>query len=186
MKSIYTGMLISPAHWDGLAVYDCDLQDPPALMLSFIDFWLGGQMLCTVNDRSGMKFLRRQCLEKSSNTQNANFIGHQDKLNQERFVSAKVVMQIKKRRNFQEYLPAVIDNLGSKRKGVKALAQTEARHTRLNFFYLKYALDGLIVGSFLPLRCRLLGCCFQPILNPRTLFHFLKRSPGRNSGGTVA
>ena len=36
MKSIYTCIIKSPNNWDSLAVFDCDMQDPPSLLKSLL------------------------------------------------------------------------------------------------------------------------------------------------------
>ena len=134
MKSIYTGMLISPAHWDGLAVYDCDLQDPPALMLSFIDFWLGGHDVVYGKRQKRDEIFAQTMFRKIFKYAERKFHRAPRQIESGAwFVSAKVVMQIKKRRNFQEYLPAVIDNLGSRGKASVFSHKTEARHNEVQF-----------------------------------------------------
>ncbi len=44
MKSIYTGIIYSKC--DGLAVFDCDLQDPPELIEKYIELWVKGFSFC--------------------------------------------------------------------------------------------------------------------------------------------
>ena len=191
MKSIYTGMLISPAHWDGLAVYDCDL-GTPALMLSFIDFWLGGHDVVYGKRQKRDEIFAQTMFRKIFKYAERKFHRAPRQIESGAwFVSAKVVMQIKKRRNFQEYLPAVIDNLGFKRKGVEySRAKRKRGTTKFNFVsYLKYALDGLIVGSFLPLRMPIfVGLLFSTLsLILGLYFIFLKLFSGTEfPEGTVA
>lgn len=155
MKSIYTGLLVSPIHWAGLAVYDCDLQDPPELMLEFLDNWMNGneivygkrvkrdEVFLQALFRKAFKFAERRFHSVPRQIESGAW-----------FVSSKVVRQIKTQRYFQQYLPAVIDDLGFKKIAVEySRKKRQFGKTKFNFLaYLSYALDGLIVGSFLPLR----------------------------------
>lgn len=155
MKSIYTGLLISPTHWSALAVYDCDLQDPPELVLSFLESWLDGceivygkrikrdEGFLQTLFRKIFKFAERRFHNTSRQIESGAW-----------FASSKVIREIKSQRYFQQYLPAVIDDLGFKKRAVEYSRKKRVfGKTKFNFFsYTSYALDGLIMGSFLPLR----------------------------------
>lgn len=155
MKSIYTGILVSPREWSGLAIYDCDLQDPPDLIKNFIENWLNGYEIVygkrVQRDEARLqsvfrkifKYVERRFHRVPREIESGAW-----------FVSSKVVKQIKTQNYFQQYLPAIIDDLGFKKNAVEYSRNKRLRgQTKFNFSsYLSYALDGLIVGSFLPLR----------------------------------
>lgn len=176
MKSIYTGLLISPLHWDGLAVYDCDLQDPPELIEAFIENWLDGndivygkrvkrdEVFLQTFFRKIFKFAERRFHSVPRQIESGAW-----------FASSKVVKQIKTQRYFQQYLPAVIDDLGFKKKAVEYSRKKRIYgETKFNFLsYLSYALDGLIVGSFLPLRMPIFVGFFLSLLSIALGIYFI-------------
>jgi len=192
MKSIYTGLLLSPPSWHGLAIYDCDLQDPPELILNFIEGWLDGseivygkrikrdEFFLLTLCRKVFKFAERRFHSVSRQIESGAW-----------FISAKVIREIKSQRYFQEYLPAVIDNLGFKKKAIEYTRKKRVfGKTKFNFMaYFSYALDGLIMGSFLPLRIPIFVGVFFSFLSIFGVMYFIILklfSTVQFSEGTVA
>jgi glycosyltransferase involved in cell wall biosynthesis len=176
MKSIFTGLLMSPSSWDALAVFDCDLQDPPELLLSYVEkMSLGYDLIFGKRTkrsesmvqgffRNCFRFVEKRFQKLPRHVESGAW-----------FFTKKVVSEIKTRPDFQEYLPAMIDNLGFKKASVEYERRARERGTsKFNFFsYFAYALDGLLVGSVTPLRIPFWSGVFLAFISVSVAAYFI-------------
>ena len=152
MKSIFTGLINSNS--DASAVFDCDLQDPPQLLIKFISEWERGyKIIYGERDRREESyffgFLRKQFrfFEK-------NFKGNNVKIESGAwFFDERVILELKKV-TFEPYLPGLISRLGFKSLGIKYNRISRKRgDSKFGLAkYFSYAADGLVSGTIVPLR----------------------------------
>jgi len=165
MKSIYTAFVSTSS--DAATIFDCDLQDPPELLISFIDKWkLGYKTMYGTRisrDESWlMSFLRHRF-------RSFEYFIKGYKVEIETgvwFLDASVIKELKKL-SFEPYLPGLISRLGFLSIGIpydrrkRRFGKSKANYPH----YFSYATDGLISGTILPLRITtIMGLIFALIL----------------------
>lgn len=153
MKSIYTGILSSTG--DAVAVFDCDLQDPPELILRFIAEWERGAQIAFGKRRSRdepffITFFRR------------SFRWLEQKFQKRRveiesgawFLDKRIVAELRRRNRFEPYLAGLLSRLGFDAVGVEYdRRRREHGVSKFNLrSYFSYATDGIVSGTALPLR----------------------------------
>ena len=152
MKSLYTGII--NCNSDACVNFDCDLQDPPSLLLDFIKQWEMGfdfsYGIRSLRDESFLMFFLRKCFRKIEFL----FKGYEIKLETGVwFISKKVIDELKKS-GYDPYLPGLISRLGFLSIGVtynrkkRLYGQSKANYPH----YFSYAFDGLLSNTLTPLR----------------------------------
>ncbi len=155
MKSIYTGIIKSPKNWSAIAIFDCDLQDPPNLLLDFISEWESGNKIVF-----GVRKFRDEPFLMSSlrNVYKVieNFVQKEKRKLESGawLLDKRVIEELRIQNIFQPFLPGLLDRLGFKSKGIEyARVKRKMGHTKFNFFsYFLYATDGIVGGSTTPLK----------------------------------
>lgn len=152
MKSIYTGILHS--NTDCSVVFDSDLQDPPELLLEFINEWendvkiVYGKRIKRVEPkhltifRNMFKFMQKK-LDNTVNIESGAWL-----------IDKRVIEELRKKDTYEPYLPGLLSSVGFKTVGVpyerRVRVHGESKFN-LNKYFL-YATDGLVSGSIVPLR----------------------------------
>lgn len=153
-KSILTGYL--KARGDALIQLDCDLQDPPDLILEFLKHWEEG---CAVV--YGVRLSRREnaILHYSRKLfyRLANYLSEDDlpvDVGDFRLIDRKVVDVLRQTDDMQPYLRGMIAAMGFQQRGINY--HRRGRERGKSNFRLKdlvgLALDGILNHSIIPLR----------------------------------
>ena len=175
MKSIFTGIVNLNSETNACAIFDCDLQDPPELLVGMIEKWEEGyQIVYGLRSKRKENFLisffrnRYKNLEKllkGKVTQIESGVWFLDK---------RVITELKLSR-FEPYLAGLISRLGFKSTGI-----TYSRNIRrfgdskFNFLrYIGYAIDGLVSGTIAPLRISVLCGLFISFLSFLMAVYFI-------------
>ncbi len=176
MKSIYTGIINAPDDWDALAVFDCDLQDPPSLINNFIQKWESGSKIVfgkRINREEPriMSFMRKIYKKIYKLLQNEV----QEIESGAWFLDKKIINELKRKNRFEPYLPGLINSLGFKSYSVPYNRNKRAKGvSKFNFFsYLSYAADGVVSGTMIPLRISIYFGIFVGILAIGLSFFFI-------------
>lgn len=152
MKSIYTGFINSTD--DACVIFDCDLQDPPNLLLDFIQYWEAGYKVIygkrATRVESGVFSAFRKIYRRLENS----IKGYQVQLETGSWFLDKRVIEELKKAKFDPYLPGLISRLGFKSIGVPYDRGIRKRgKSKVNYpHYFSYARDGLVSGNITPLR----------------------------------
>ena len=155
MKSIYTGILNAPTDWAALAVFDCDLQDPPELVLSLLREWRDGTRIVFGSRAKRQEAVIYKVLRKAYKRIETAMVGRARKVESGAWlIDRRVIDEIVDRDYFYPYLAGMIEDLGFKTKGIVYDRRARLRGgTKFSLVrYFKYAIDGLLDGSTLPLR----------------------------------
>jgi len=155
MKSIYTGILNAPVDWAALAVFDCDLQDPPELVLNLLSEWRNGTKIVFGSRAKRQEGFLYKVLRKAYKRIETAMVGRARKVESGAWlIDRRVIDEIIDRDYFYPYLAGMIEDLGFKTKGIVYNRRARLRGgTKFNLVrYFKYAIDGLLDGSTLPLR----------------------------------
>jgi glycosyltransferase involved in cell wall biosynthesis len=152
MKSIYTAINLVKS--DACAVFDCDLQDSPSLLIQFIKNWEKNYKIVF-----GKRIIRKENIFLSilrSIFKRLNFLskGYNIEIESGAWFLDKSVIKELKNRKFDPFLPALIDRLSFKKKGIpyKRIGRVSG-DSKFNFFsYISYATEGLISGTIKPLK----------------------------------
>ncbi len=153
MKSIYTCLIGVDASFDAAAVFDCDLQDPPALLVSFISEWEKGVKLVfgrrvKRDEPIYLGWLRKlyRSIERTPTIESGAW-----------FLDKRLLAELKRKRRFEPFLPGLIAKLGFSTSSVDY--DRIKRHRGTSKFnlagYFGYATEGLIGGTTAPLRIAL-------------------------------
>jgi len=152
MKSIYTGLLQAKTHC--VAVFDCDLQDPPHLLLDFIREWENGAKIVYGKRikreepkhmtifRNIFKFIQRK-MDNAIEIESGAWL-----------IDEKVLTVLRKNDSFEPYLPGLLSRVGFKTVGIPyQRVQREFGSSKFNISkYFSYATDGMVSGTIVPLR----------------------------------
>ena len=153
MKSIYTGLL--RASGDAVAVFDCDLQDPPELLLDFIREWEGGAKIVFGQRKKRDEPLLITVLRKA-------FRGLERRLQKQPIeiesgawlLDRRITDELRRRNRFEPYLAGLLSRLGFAAKGIsydrRRRLRGKSKFDLLSYF--AYASDGVVSGTILPLR----------------------------------
>ena len=153
-RSIYTGYLYSKGH--ATIQVDCDMQDPPELILEFIKYWEQGDKVVYGIRRSRqesrwMEVIRKlfyRLISYLSETALPHDAGDF------RLVDRCIVEELKKIEDMQPYLRGAIANIGFQQRGIvydrAARLHGESKFKFKDLFRL--AFDGIVNHSITPLR----------------------------------
>lgn len=152
MKSIFTGILNSNSK--ACAVFDCDLQDPPELLLEFIKQWESGAKIVYGIRRKRdegyiIGFLRMRYRQIETYLK-----GYKITIESGAWFLDERVVQELRATPFEPYLSGLIARLGFKSVGVPYDRRARL-HGQSKFGFVKYfsyATDGLVSGTIAPLR----------------------------------
>ncbi|MBU3612855.1 glycosyltransferase [Polynucleobacter sp. MG-27-Goln-C1] len=152
MKSIYTGFINSPD--DACVIFDCDLQDPPSLLLDFLHYWEGGFKVVYGKRITRVESSLFSAFRKAYRRIENSIKGYQVQLETGSWFLDRCVIEELKKTKFDPYLPGLITRLGFKSKGVPYDRGIRKRGTsKVNYpHYFSYARDGLVSGNITPLR----------------------------------
>ncbi|QDM17960.1 glycosyltransferase family 2 protein [Tardiphaga sp. vice278] len=153
MKSIYTGILSSTG--DAVAVFDCDLQDPPELLLRFISAWEAGAKIAYGKRRSREEPKLITVLRRSFRWLESKFQKNRIEIESGAwFLDRRIVSELRKRNRFEPYLAGLLSRLGFASVGIEYdRRQRELGTSKFNIrSYFSYATDGIVSGTVLPLR----------------------------------
>ena len=153
-RSIFTGY--AHAHGDAAVQIDCDLQDPPSLILEFVKYWEAGHLVVY-----GIRSSRKEgwLINKTRHS----FYRLIDSLSEDdlpldagdfRLVDRRVIDELKTIDDYQPYLRGTIAALGFNQIGIPYDRAERARGTSKFSFgdLVGLALDGILNHSIVPLR----------------------------------
>lgn len=152
MKSIYTGLTKSTG--DAVAVFDCDLQDPPELILKFILAWeSGAKVVFGIRAKRAEGFLMT-ISRKSFRQLERFFKGYKSELESGAWLLDRRVVQEVCKRPFEPFLAGLIGRLGFATRGIHYERKSRMLgSSKFNLvLYFSYAMDGLVSGTIAPLR----------------------------------
>lgn len=153
MKSIYTGILCTTS--DAVAIFDCDLQDPPELLLSFISAWEGGAKIVYGKRRSREEPKTITLLRRSFRWLERKFQKGRIEIESGAwFLDRRIVTELRRRNRFEPYLAGLLSRLGFAPVGIPYdRRKREIGTSKFNLrSYFSYATDGIVSGTALPLR----------------------------------
>ncbi len=152
MKSIYTA--ISFVETDACAMFDCDMQDPPELILEFINKWMEGNKIVygkrKLRAESKILYFLRKMQKKLE-----KFIkGYETNIESGAWFLDKVIINEIKKYPYDSFLPGLISRLGFKSDYVEYSRNIRKKgFSKFNYkLYFSYGIDGLISGTITPLR----------------------------------
>jgi glycosyltransferase involved in cell wall biosynthesis len=173
MKSIYTA--ISFVEEDACAIFDCDMQDPPELVLEFIDKWVSGNKIVY-----GKRQLRTESkilyfLRKTQKKLERFIKGYETNIESGAWFLDKVVIEEIKKYPYDSFLPGLISRLGFKSDYVEYIRNIRKKgFTKFNYkLYFLYGIDGLISGTITPLRISIIFSVIFAILCFISSIYFL-------------
>jgi Glycosyltransferases involved in cell wall biogenesis len=153
MKSIYTGMIT--VRTDAVAVFDCDLQDPPELLLDFIKAWESGARIVygrrmTRDEPRIITFLRKGFRRIERSLQRSRIEIESGAW----FLDKRILDELRRRNRFEPYVAGLLSRLGFKAVGIPYnRRKRELGTSKFNFrSYFSYATDGIVSGTVVPLR----------------------------------
>lgn len=174
MKSIYTGILNSSC--DALAVFDCDLQDPPELLEKYLELWENGHLFvygvrATRQEPRLLSWFRRvyKTIEGMVNPSPVNVESGAW------FIDNEIIDVMRRNNHFDSYLPGLLSRVSYSSIGVPYhRVSRKYGKSKFNFFaYLNYARDGLLSGTITPLRISVLIGLLLFSLSILSSFYFL-------------
>lgn len=152
MKSIYTAINLVKS--DACAVFDCDLQDNPNLLIQFIKHWEKKYKIVF-----GKRITRKESIFLSvfrNIFKKLNFLskGYDIEIESGAWFLDKSVINEIKNKKFDPFLPALIDRLSFKKIGIpyKRLERVSGDSKFSFFSYINYASEGIISGTIKPLK----------------------------------
>lgn len=153
MKSIYTGILCSDG--DAVAIFDCDLQDPPDLLPQFIAAWEAGAKIVFGKRKSRDEPKLITILRRSFRWFERRF--QNDRIEIESgawFLDKRIVDELRRRNRFEPYLAGSLSRLGFSSTGIPYDRRSrKIGESKFNLrAYFSYATDGIVSGTALPLR----------------------------------
>ena len=176
MKSVYTGILNAPSHWAALAVFDCDLQDPPELILDLITPWEEGAKVVFGSRFERSESFTIKVLRKVYKSIEDALVDQTRSMESGAWlIDRRVITEISERDYFFPHLSGLIEDLGFKSVGVPYKRRARLRgSTKFNLpSYFKYAFDSLIDGTTLPLRFALFCSILIAVAAIGVSFYFL-------------
>ena len=173
MKSIYTGFIKSEG--DAVAVFDCDLQDPPELMFDFIRAWEEEYKIVygVRVKRDEIKILTFK--RKIFRNLESYFKGYKILLESGAWFLDKRVIQELRAQTFEPYLAGLLSRMGFKSLGIEYV-RSKRIHGESKFnmtSYYSYAIDGLVSGTIAPLRLVTVFGVFLSCVSFFTMIYFL-------------
>lgn len=173
MKSIYTGLIKSEG--DAVAVFDCDLQDPPELIIDFVHAWENEYKVVygvrVERDEIRLLTFKRKIFRNLE----SYFKGYKILIESGAWFLDKRVIQELRAHNFEPYLAGMLSKMGFKSFGVR-YARMKRIHGVSKFnmtSYYSYAIDGLVSGTIAPLRLVIVFGVFLSFVSFFTMIYFL-------------
>jgi glycosyltransferase involved in cell wall biosynthesis len=172
MKSIFTGLINSTG--DAVAVFDCDLQDPPELILKFIKAWESGAKVSFGIRAKRVEGTFMTLSRKSFRKIEAFFKGYKSELESGAWFLDKRVVEELSKRSFEPFLAGLIGRLGFMTQGIPyERASRRLGTSKFNLgSYFSYAMDGLVSGTIAPLRVAILMGCVLSLLSLLAAIYF--------------
>jgi len=153
-KSIETGYFRS--NGDAAVQLDCDLQDPPALILEFIRYWEQGYKVVygirrdrsegwLINAARKLFYRLVRALSEDDLPLDAGDF---------RLVDRQLLLELQKREDPQPYLRGSIAAMGFEQMGIPyARAARKLGESKFSFLgYVRFAMNGILNHSIVPLR----------------------------------
>ncbi len=177
-RSIYTGYM--KARGDAAVQIDCDLQDPPELILDFLREWEGGSEIVYGVRRGRVEgfFITtlRRIFYRVINLLSEDHLPHD--AGDFRLVGRKVLNVLAQIDDQQPYLRGTLATLGFAQKGVEydraGRTRGESKFKMRALFAL--ALDGILAHSTVPLRlATYTGLCVSLLTFLGTIAYFIGR-----------
>lgn len=173
MKSIYTAMTFIDS--DACAVFDCDMQDPPELLIEFVNKWIEGNKFVygkrkSRNENKILSILRN--IQKKLE----NFIkGYKTNVESGAWFFDKIVVDEIKKSPFDPFLPGLITRLGFNAAYVLYARNVRRKGlTKFNYqSYFTYGIDGLVSGTITPLRISIFFSIFFALISFLSSIYFL-------------
>ena len=164
MKSIYTA--ISFVEADACAIFDCDMQDPPELILELINKWEVGNKIVYGKRKSRTETKTLHFLRKIQKKIEKFVKGYDTNIESGAWFLDKVVVEEIKKYPYDSFLPGLISRLGFKSDYVEYVRNIRKKGlTKFNYkLYFLYGIDGLISGTITPLRISIVFSIFFAIL----------------------
>jgi dolichol-phosphate mannosyltransferase len=176
MKSIYTAIIKSPNDWDSLAVFDCDIQDPPSLIKLLLNEQIKGYRIVygSRKDRDESKLisilrnfyvkLEGLLYSKINKPESGAFL-----------IDKRVIQEIKKQNYYKEHIPTLIADLGFTSSSIPySRLQRKKGVTKFNLIsYISYAIDGIMGSSIVPLRISIIVSIFFGFLSIALSIYFI-------------
>lgn len=164
MKSIYTA--ISFVEADACGIFDCDMQDPPELLLEFIDKWMLGNKIVYGKRKLRTESKILDILRKMQKKIEKFIKGYETNIESGAWFLDKVVINEIKKFPYDSFLPGLISRLGFKSDYVEYIRNIRKKGlTKFNYkLYFLYGIDGLISGTITPLRISIIFSIFFAIL----------------------
>jgi len=173
MKSIFTGLIHSRG--DAIAVFDCDLQDPPCLILDFIKSWEAGNKIVYGIRTKRKEGFFMEFARKSFRSLESFFKGYKNTLESGAWFLDRRVIDELRLRSFEPFLVGLISRLGFNSTGISYERSARLRgETKFGIAsYFSYAVDGLVSGTIAPLRLAILLGLFLSLLSFLGVIYFL-------------
>lgn len=173
MKSIYTA--ISFVEEDACAIFDCDMQDPPELILEFIDKWVSGNKIVYGKRQLRIESKILYFLRKMQKKLERFIKGYETNIESGAWFLDKVVIEEIKKYPYDSFLPGLISRLGFKSDYVEYVRNIRKKgFTKFNYkLYFLYGIDGLISGTITPLRISIIFSVIFAILCFISSIYFL-------------
>jgi dolichol-phosphate mannosyltransferase len=164
MKSIYTA--ISFVEEDACAIFDCDMQDPPELVLEFIDKWVSGNKIVYGKRKSRTESKILYFLRKVQKKLERFIKGYETNIESGAWFLDRAVIDEIKKYPYDSFLPGLISRLGFKSDYVEYTRNIRKKgFTKFNYkLYFLYGIDGLISGTITPLRVSIIFSIIFAIL----------------------
>jgi len=164
MKSIYTAISLTQA--DACAIFDCDMQDPPELILELISKWESGNKIVYGKRKLRTENKTLHFLRKIQKKLEKLIKGYETNIESGAWFLDKIVVDEIKKYPYDSFLPGLISRLGFKSDYVEYLRNVRKKGiTKFNYkLYFLYGIDGLISGTITPLRISIFFSIFFAIL----------------------
>lgn len=152
MKSIFTGILNT--NTNACVVFDCDLQDPPELIIDFIEAWENGAKIVYGVRRKREEGFMIGFLRNRYRQIETYLKGYKVTVESGAWLLDERVVNELRVVPFEPYLSGLLARLGFKSVGVPYDRRARL-HGQSKFGFVKYfsyATDGLVSGTIAPLR----------------------------------
>ncbi len=174
MKSIYTGIINTQS--DAVAVFDCDLQDPPELLPEFIREWEKGAKIAYGIRRTRDEHVILNVLRRIYRKIESFFKSYEIEIESGAWlIDSRVVDELRKNKRFEPYLAGLIGRLGFQTAGIPYDRKRRLKgHSKFPLHsYFSYATDGLVSGTVAPLRISIIAGAFFSLASFLVAIYFI-------------
>jgi dolichol-phosphate mannosyltransferase len=165
MKSIFTGIVNSNSN--ACAVFDCDLQDPPELIIDFIKEWENGAKIVYGVRRKREEDYLVGFLRKRYRQIETYLKGYKVTVESGAWLLDERVVHELRGVPFEPYLSGLISRLGFRSVGVpynrRARMHGTSKFGLIKYF--SYATDGLVSGTITPLRLAVISGALLSVMS---------------------